>query len=97
MPQYFVLLLSTWGVLALVVLILAAYRSQLGRQEDDHIHMADFEATAVPHQAAVAHKIDAVEKWGKLLTVVLVVYGLVLGGYYFYTLWAAQQHGVMMQ
>ena len=97
MPQHFVLYLSTWGALALVVLILAAYRSQLGRQEDDQIHMTDFEAGAVPHQAAVAHKIDVIETWGKLLTVVLVVYGLVLGCYYFYTLWAAQQHGVMMQ
>ena len=97
MPQNFIMLLSSWGVLALVVLILAAYRSQLGRQEDDQIHMTDIDAGAVSHQVAVASKIDTVEKWGKLLTVALVVYGLILGGYYFYSLWAAQQHGVMMQ
>jgi len=97
MPQNFIMLLSSWGVLALVVLILAAYRSQIGRQEDDQIHMANPDMGVISHQSAVAHKIDTIEKWGKTLTVILVLYGLALGGYYFYTLWTASQHGVMMQ
>ncbi len=89
MSQSFILLLSSWGVLALIVLILAAYRSQLGRQEDDHIHVSGGDAGAITHQTTVAHRIDAVEKWGKILTVVLIVYGLILGGRYLYFLWEA--------
>ncbi len=89
MPQILIVLLSSWGVLALIVLMLAAYRSQLGRQEDDQIHMSGFDAGAISHQTAVAHRIDVVEKWGKTLTVVLVLYGLVLGAWYLRFLWEA--------
>jgi hypothetical protein len=89
MPQSFVLLLSGWGVLALIVLILAAYRSQLGRQEDDQIHVSVGDAGTITHQAEVAHRVDAIEKWGKILTAVLVIYGLALGGWYLKILWEA--------
>jgi hypothetical protein len=94
-PQSFIVFLSSWGVLALIVLILAAYRSQLGRQEDDQIHMSSLDAGAVSHQAEVAHKIDSIEKWGKMLTVLLVLYGLVLGGWYLRFLWEATNKAMM--
>jgi len=97
MSQNIVLLLSTWGVLAVIVLILAAYRSQLGRREDDTIHMADFESGTVAQQTQIAHKIDNIERWGKTLTVLLVLYGLALGAYYMYSVWQAQNSTVIMQ
>ena len=48
-------------------------------------------------QVKTAHQIDSVERWGKALTVALVVYGLMLAGYYLYSLWQAQSTTVIMQ
>ena len=41
-------------------------------------------ALAAPQQAAPANQLESVDRWGKWLTVVLVVYGIVWGGIYFY-------------
>ena len=90
MSQNFIMLLVSWGVLALIVLVLAVYRNALGRREDDSLHVSDREAALVTEQNAVAHRIDAIEKWGKSLTVVMILYGLALGAYYLYTMWQMQ-------
>ncbi len=42
------------------------------------------------HQAQVAHKLDVIDKWGKLLTVVAAVYGLALVLAYTYQNWIRQ-------
>jgi hypothetical protein len=99
MNQNFIMLLSSWGVLALIVLILAAYRSQLGRKEDDTIHIGADAAdpSVLTQQVKTAQQIDSVERWGKTLTVVLVLYGVVLGCYYLYSFWQAQSTTVIMQ
>jgi hypothetical protein len=90
MTVTFILLLASWGVLGVIVLVLAAYKTKLGRQEDDHIHFSEREAALVASQAQVAHRLELVEKWGKTLTVVLVLYGIALGAYYLYTLFQLQ-------
>jgi hypothetical protein len=84
------MLLASWGMLGVTVLALAAYRSQLGRREDDRIHFSDQEAALVNQQTQVAHRIEVIEKWGKTLTVVLVLYGMALAAYYLYTLFQLQ-------
>jgi hypothetical protein len=33
-------------------------------------------------QAVVAQKLDLIDKWGKIVTVLAVVYGVILGGLY---------------
>jgi hypothetical protein len=90
MNQFFLMLLCSWGLLGLVVLGLALYRAKLGGGDDDHIHFSDREAALVNAQAAHAHRVEAVEKWGKALTVVLVMYGVALAAYYVYALFVAQ-------
>jgi hypothetical protein len=90
MNSTFLMLLASWGILGVTVLSLAAYRSQLGRREDDRIHFTDREAALVNQQNQFAHRIDIIEKWGKTLTVLLVLYGIALGGYYVYTLFQLQ-------
>jgi hypothetical protein len=39
------------------------------------------------HQVDIAHKLDVVDKWGKLLTVIAAVYGLLLALAYTYQTW----------
>jgi hypothetical protein len=38
-------------------------------------------------QATFAEKIDKIDFWGKTLTIILVVYGLILGAWMLYQMW----------
>jgi hypothetical protein len=38
----------------------------------------------IPYQVALAHKMDAVDKWGKTLTVLTVAIGLLIAAAYLY-------------
>lgn len=67
-----------WGVLALVVLALAIYRMSIGSREDDRIHLNASEANVPTMQAAFAHRLETIDKLGKTLTVVALLYGAAL-------------------
>jgi len=77
----------TWAALGVVVLGLAIYRSTIAGREDDSLHMAVGEAPVMVAQQKLGKKIEHVELWGKSLTALLVVYGLVLAGIYLYHAW----------
>jgi len=66
------------GVLALLI-----WRKMVASKEDDNIHVLHGDAV-LPQQEAVAHKLDVIDKWGKILTVVTVVFGLLVGAAYVY-------------
>ena len=79
-----------WVVLLAVVLLLAFRRSLLARQEDDMLHVGDAAAAAATaHQVVVAKKLTALERLLKILTVLLVLYGVVLVGLFIYDAWTA--------
>ena len=78
---------ATWLALACAILILAIYRRRLSGQEDDTLHVSDPQAAQITKQAMAAHRIEMVDRWGKLLTIVGAVYGLLLGAAYFYQYW----------
>ncbi len=79
--------LVIWGALAVVVLVMASYRSRLAGREDDTIHVLDGDAGMVTDQVVLAKKLAVVERWGKILTVVVVIYGLAIAGLYCWKLW----------
>lgn len=74
-----------WGALALVVLALAGYRKVISGQEDETLHLGNPSESA--HQVTVSGKLEHIDKWGKLLTIVAVVYGLLLLAAYTYQTW----------
>lgn len=78
---------ASWIVLACAVLVLAVYRHRLSSHEDDTLHVSDAQASQITEQAVTAHRIEAIDRWGKLLTVIGAVYGLLLGAAYFYQYW----------
>ncbi|HEY9140715.1 MAG TPA: hypothetical protein VIN93_07470 [Bryobacteraceae bacterium] len=78
-----------WAVLALAVIGLIIYRRLVSASEDDMIHVSEAAASATTQQVTVAQKLDQIDKWGKTLTVVVVVYGIVLGGIYVYQSWVS--------
>ena len=83
----FMPLVIGWVVLATFVILVAVYRRAIARKEDDFLHVQDAEASAVSQQAEVAKKLESIDRWGKGLTVVALVYGLGLLGYYLYLGW----------
>lgn len=76
-----------WAVLTVIVIILAIYRWVVANQEDDSLHVSETEAAIVSQQVAVAKKLAAIDRWGKLLTIIAALYGLALLGAYLYQGW----------
>jgi hypothetical protein len=81
------ILIWTWAILAVLVLVLAIYRAMLASHEDESIHVSEVEASQVAEQRKVFSKLNRVEFWGKLLTVVTILYGLAIAGAYLYHAW----------
>ena len=81
------LLLTILALLALTVLALFIWRKSVARNEDDQLHVLAGGAQVAAQQTAVSQKLELIDKWGKILTVVTVVYGLVVGGLYLYQSW----------
>jgi len=73
-----------WAVLALVVLFLIIYRRTVTSREDDSIHL---EGGIASDQVTLAHRLELIDRWGKTLTVVAVVFGLALAALYLYQVW----------
>ncbi|HWQ55040.1 MAG TPA: hypothetical protein VN442_15240 [Bryobacteraceae bacterium] len=70
-----------WALLATVVLILIVYRLLVSRREDDTLQL--IHATG-PAQQAIAHKLETIDRWGKILTAVTILYGVAIGAAYLY-------------
>lgn len=78
---------AAWALLATAVAILAIYRRKISHSEDELIHVQEAEAARVSHQAAVAQRLETVDRWGKILTVIALVYGFLIAAAYFYLVW----------
>lgn len=76
---------ALWVAMALGVIAMIAWRKVVARQEDETLHVMD--TGAVSHQVEVAHKLDVIDRWGKVLTAATVIYGLALGAFYMYQSW----------
>ncbi len=71
-----------WVILAAVVVALAIYRSFVGKAEDDSIHVSAVEVAATANQVQLARKLESIERWGKILTLLTV-----LAAAYIYQAW----------
>lgn len=83
LTPYFVL----WIVLAAVVLIMLIWRKTVTSHEDETLHVMD--TGAVTQQLNVSHKLEVIDRWGKILTAITVIFGLVIGALYMYQSWVA--------
>jgi len=80
---------ALWAMLAVAVIGLIVYRRFVSASEDDMIHISDASGAVTSQQVTVAQKLDQIDKWGKMLTVVAVAYGVVLAGIYVYQSWVS--------
>ena len=74
-------LLVVWVVLALGVLALFLWRQGVARGEDDSLHVMH---GAITDQTSLAQKLEVIDKWGKIMTVITVVLGLLIAAAYVY-------------
>lgn len=86
----FLTLVVSWAVLAVVVIVMAIYRRSLSNQTDELVHVSEAEIGAVERQRVIGKKLEVIDNWGKILTVVVLVYGIALAGYYLYLGWSQQ-------
>jgi hypothetical protein len=77
-----------WIVLGIATMGLALYRKLLTLREQDTIVVEEWRAKEVEAQVALANKLDEIDKWGKLLTLVTVLVGIGIGAMYLYSGWA---------
>jgi hypothetical protein len=73
--------LYLWIVLAGVIVLLFGWRQAIARKEDAAI---DVLHGNMAQQAALEQKLSQIDKWGKLLTIVAAVFGVILGALYIY-------------
>jgi hypothetical protein len=71
--------------MAFSVLILIVWRKSVSRNEDDNLHVLHTEG--VPQQALVAHKLEVIDKWGKIVTAVTVAFGVLIAAIFVYQTW----------
>lgn len=74
-----------WAALALAVLGMAGYPKIVSVREDETPHLGNPSESA--HQVVISRKLEHIDKWGKLLTVVAAIYGLLLAIAYTYQAW----------
>ena len=73
------------AALAMAVLVTAGYRKIVSVGEDETLHLGNPLESA--HQVVISHKLEHIDKGGKLLTVVAAIYGLLLAIAYSYQTW----------
>jgi len=76
--------LICWFALGLTTIGLAIYRKVLAKDEDTSIHLTHGGSAVVDHQAELAGRLAVIDKWGKTLTVITFVVGLLIGASYVY-------------
>lgn len=76
-------------IMALAVIALIVVRKRVAAGEDDTLHVMEGDAAMIPHQEEIAHKLAVIDRWGKSLTAVTVVFGLALGALWVYQGWVA--------
>jgi hypothetical protein len=80
-------LLMVWVVFAGIVLVLLIHRFLLTVHEDTSIHADVAGQSLAERQAGIAHRLELIDYWGKLLTIVTLLYGLGIAGAYLYLAW----------
>jgi len=76
-----------WAVLAIATLGLALYRKLVSAREEDLVHLGPGEERQISGQLALAAKLEGIDRWGKILTVITIAMGLAMAALYLYQAW----------
>jgi len=79
--------LALWLMVIAAVVVVAFWRRSVAVQEDPALHLGPAHASTAAQQVAVAKKLEQVDKWMKILSVIAVVFGILLGAAALYKAW----------
>jgi hypothetical protein len=79
--------LVLWLIVIAAVIVVAFRRRSVALREDPALHLGMAHASTAAEQVAVAKKLAQIDKWMKILIVVAVVFGLLLGATALYKAW----------
>jgi hypothetical protein len=79
MPAYLIPSMVVWAVVCLLVVVLFVRRKMVARKEDDTLHVLH---GTLSEQTTVANQLEAIDRWGKILTLAAVVMGLLIAAAY---------------
>jgi hypothetical protein len=80
--------IAIWCICGAAVLALALYRKILTFHGDDElVHLVAGGQRLIPQQVARARQLDAIDRWGKGLTIVTVAYGLLIVAVLLFAAW----------
>ena len=80
---------TVWALVALAAGGLALYRKLISMREEDSLHLGPGTERIATEQAALAGKLDAIDRLGVTLTVIAAVAGVILVAAYLYMGWLA--------
>lgn len=78
------LAVAVFVLLAIATLGLALYRKFISAGEQDLVHLGAGEDRQIPGQVVLAGKLKAIDRWGKILTVITAMAGVVMVALYLY-------------
>ncbi len=82
--------IAIWAVFGVAVLALALYRKILTFHGDDEfVHLTEGEQRLISHQVALGNKLEIIDRWGKVLTVLTAAFGLVIVAVILFEGWQA--------
>jgi hypothetical protein len=77
--------IGIWAFLAFLALALALYRKFVSAHEEDrYVHISEGEAHLIPRQVSINRRLQTIDRWGELLTILSLIAGLVLAAVYLY-------------
>jgi len=84
-----------WVALTLGVAALALSRVYVAREEVDSLYLREGESPAVLRQAVLAHRLNTIDTWGKLLQILAVTYGRAIVCGAVYGTWQESTRGLL--
>jgi len=86
--------LVLWAIVIVALVVVAFWRRSVAVQEDPALHLGAAHAGTAAEQIALAKKLEQIDKWMKILTVAVIVFGLQLGAAALYKGWVLGPSGL---
>ena len=86
--------LVLWAIVIVALVVVAFWRRTVAVQEDPALHLGAAHAGTAAEQIALAKKLGQIDKWMKLLSLAVVVFGLLLGAAALYKGWVLGPSGL---
>jgi hypothetical protein len=84
------LIIAIWGVAIAGLMCLLLYRKFLEQYEDDFLHITHADVQSLRQQATTSHKLDVLDRWVRVILLIVITYGACLAAAYLYRVWESR-------